>query len=53
MVSTFPTLDVSTEIEKLRIELVELRQQQAIDQATNTLLEQLVQKLDRDKGKKI
>jgi len=53
MASTSSALDVSTEIEKLRAELVELRQQQAIDQATNTLLEQLVQKLDSGKGKKI
>ena len=49
MASTSSAPDVSAEIEKLRAELVELRQQQATGQATNTLLEQLVQKLDSGK----
>jgi hypothetical protein len=53
MASTPTALDIPTEIERLRAELVELRQQQANGQTTNTLLEQLVQKLDSGKGKKI
>ena len=35
------------------MELAELRQQQSSAQTTNNLLEQLVQKLDSNKGKKI
>ena len=53
MASTPPALDISTEIERLRAELVELGQQQTTGQTMNALLEQLVQKLDISKGMKI
>ena len=53
MASTPPALDIPMEIERLRAELVELRQQQIMGQIMNALLEQLVQKLDTGKGMKI
>jgi len=53
MASTHPALHILTEIERLRAELVELCQQQVTSQTTNTLLEQLIQKLESGKGKKI
>src|SRR5436190_9885776 len=45
--------DVATQIDALKAELALLTQQQAAAQTTNDLLQQLVQKLDTGKGKKI
>src|SRR5437667_6974228 len=48
-----PPPDYAAEMEQLRVQLAELRQQQENAQTTNTLLEQLVQKLDGGKKGKI
>src|SRR5437667_7675926 len=48
-----PPPDYAAEMEQLRVQLAELRQQQTNAQTTNTLLEQLVQKLDGGKKSKI
>src|SRR5437762_1930913 len=48
-----PPPDYTAEMEQLRVQLAELRQQQENAQTTNTLLEQLVQKLDGGKKGKI
>ena len=45
--------DLAVEMKQMRAQLAELRQQQTNAQTTNILLEQLVQKLDDGKGKKI
>ena len=50
MASPRPPPDYAAEMEKLKAQLAELQQQQTNVQ-TNTLLEQLVQKLDGGKGK--
>ena len=47
-----PPPDYAAEMEQLRVQLAEHRQQQENAQIMNTLLEQLIQKLDdRKKGK--
>ena len=51
--STPPPIDLAAEMEQMRTQLAELRQQQTNAQTTNTLLKELVQKLDSGKGKKI
>ena len=48
-----PPPDYAAEMEQLRVQLAELRQQQENAQTTNNLLEQLVQKLDGGKKGKI
>src|SRR4030095_11030647 len=53
MATTPPAPDIIAEMNQLRAELIELRQQQTAAQTTNALLEQLVQKLDSGKSKKI
>src|SRR5438552_16859976 len=51
--ATPPPPDYAAEMEQLRVQLAELRQQQENAQTMNTLLEQLVQKLDGGKKGKI